>query len=140
VRCELIVFSTNWFTLPLGEAVEGLFSAEEHRFGIHAGDMETSMMLALKPDRVDMAQARDFHSTSQDRSAAYPIIGNGKSAKLGWMMQDYNPMGAAGNAAIATADKGRVVIEAAGRRLAEMLAEIAALPLATLVDRPVIPD
>ena len=140
VRCELIVFSTNWFTLPLGDAVESLFSAEEHRFGIHAGDMETSMMLALKPDRVDMAQARDFHSTSQDRSAAYPIIGNGKSAKLGWMMQDYNPMGAAGNAAIATADKGRVVIAAAGRRLAEMLQEIAALPLTTLVDGPVIPD
>lgn len=140
VRCELVVFSTNWFTLPLGEAVEGLFSAEEHRFGIHAGDMETSMMLALKPDRVDMAQARDFHSTSQDRSAAYPIIGNGKSAKLGWMMQDYNPMGAAGNAAVATADKGHVVIEAAGRRLAEMLQEIAALPLTALVDGPVIPD
>jgi creatinine amidohydrolase len=140
VRCELIVFSTNWFTLPLGEAVDGLFSAEEHRFGIHAGDMETSMMLALKPERVDMAQARDFHSTSQDRSAVYPIIGTGKSAKLGWMMQDYNPMGAAGNAAIATADKGRVVVEAAGRRLAEMLQEIAALPLTTLVDKPAIPD
>jgi creatinine amidohydrolase/Fe(II)-dependent formamide hydrolase-like protein len=69
-RCELVVFSTNWFTLPLGDAVNGLFSAQEHRFGIHAGDMETSMMLALRPEHVDMAQARDFRSTAQDRNAA----------------------------------------------------------------------
>ncbi len=138
-RCELIVFSTNWFTLPLGEAVDGLFTPEEHRFGIHAGDIETSMMLALRPDTVDMAQARDFRSTSQDRAQAYPIIGNGKSAKLGWQMQDYNPMGAAGNASLATAEKGRVVIEAAGRQLAAMLQEIARLPLSTLVDGPTFP-
>ncbi|WP_374249892.1 creatininase family protein, partial [Thermomonas sp.] len=34
----LIVYSTNWFTLPLGDEVNGLFPPEEHRFGIHAGD------------------------------------------------------------------------------------------------------
>ena len=55
-------------------------------------------------------------------------------------MQDYNPMGAAGNAALATADKGRAVTEAAGQQLAAMLQEIALLPLSMLVDRPVIPD
>jgi creatinine amidohydrolase/Fe(II)-dependent formamide hydrolase-like protein len=43
---DLIVFSSNWFTLPLGEEVMNLFTPAEHRFGIHAGDMETSMMLA----------------------------------------------------------------------------------------------
>jgi creatinine amidohydrolase/Fe(II)-dependent formamide hydrolase-like protein len=45
---DLIVYSANWYNLPLGDAVMGLFPAEEHRFGIHAGDIETSMMLALK--------------------------------------------------------------------------------------------
>ena len=139
-RCELIVFGCNWFTLPLGEAVDGLFPAQEHRFGIHAGDIETSMMLALRPEHVDMAQARDFRSTSQDRAARYPILGNGRSAKLGWQMQDYNPMGAAGNAAAATAEKGHAVLAAAGLQLAAMLQEIADLPLSTLVDAPVIPE
>lgn len=139
-KLDLIVFSTNWYTLPLGETVNGLFTAEEHRFGIHAGDMETSMMLALRPQYVDMAQARDFKSSSQDRAAKYPILGNGTSAKLGWQVQDYNPMGAAGNATLATADKGRAVVEAAGQQLARMLQEISSLPLSTLVDRPQIPD
>ncbi len=136
---ELVVFSTNWFTLPLGDAVNGLFTADEHRFGIHAGDMETSMMLVLRPQFVDMTQARDFRSTAQDRAANYPILGNGSSAKLGWQMQDYNAMGAAGNATLATADKGRAVIDAAGLQLARLLQEVHRLPLSTLVDKPVIP-
>jgi creatinine amidohydrolase len=98
------------------------------------------MMLALRPQFVDMAQARDFKSSSQERATKYPILGNGRSAKLGWQVQDYNPMGAAGNAAIATADKGRAVIEASARQLALLLQEVAQLPLSTLVDKPVIPE
>ena len=136
VRHELIVFSTNWFTLPLPEEVQNQFSAEEHRFGIHAGDVETSMMLALRPALVDMSRARDFKSTSQERAARYPILGNGRSAKLGWQMQDYNPQGAAGNAAAATAAKGQSVVSAAARQLALLLQEVAQLPLATLVAQP----
>lgn len=135
-RHDLIVYSTSWFSLPLGDEVMGLFSPEEHRFGIHAGDIETSMMLALAPERVDMAQARDFRSTSQDRAERYPILGNGRSAKLAWQMQDYHPSGAAGNAAAATADKGRALVQAAGLQLARLLQEVHALPLDTLVDRP----
>ena len=136
VRHELIVFSTNWFTLPLPEEVQNQFSAEEHRFGIHAGDVETSMMLALRPALVDMSRARDFKSTSQERAARYPILGNGRSAKLGWQMQDYNPQGAAGNAAAATAAKGQSGVSAAARQLALLLQEVAQLPLATLVAQP----
>ncbi len=133
---DLIVYSANWYNLPLGDAVMGLFPAEEHRFGIHAGDIETSMMLALQETAgvkgIDMTQAQNFHSTSQDRAAQYPVLGNGTSAKLGWQMQDYNPQGAAGNAAAATAGKGHALVNAAGLQLANLLKEISDLPLATL--------
>lgn len=139
-KCELIVYSVNWFTLPLGDKVNSLFTPDEHRFGIHAGDMETSMMLATASARfVDMAQARPFRSSAQDRAARYPILGNGSSAKLGWQIQDYNAMGAAGDATLATEEKGRAVIESAGRQLAALLAEVADLPLGTLVDGPQLP-
>ncbi len=138
LRCQhgLIVYASNWFTLPLGGEVDSLFNAQEQRFGIHAGDQETSMMLALRPQWVAMEQARDFPSTSQTRAEQYPILGNGRSAKLGWQMQDYNAAGAAGNAANATAAKGRAVIDAAGLQLALLLQELARLPLSTLVERP----
>jgi creatinine amidohydrolase len=98
--------------------------------------METSMMLALDPAHVDMTQAQNFASTSQDRAQRFDILGNGKSAKLGWQMQDYNTAGAVGNAAAANADKGRALVAAAGRSLAQLLAEIDRLPLSTLVAKP----
>ncbi|MHA7599105.1 creatininase family protein [Alicycliphilus sp. T452] len=136
-RCGLLVYGSSWFSLPLPDEVSGLFSAEEHRFGIHGGAIETSMMLHLAPDTVHMEHARDWRSTSQERAARHAILGNGKSAKMGWAMEDYQSAGAVGNAAAASADKGRAVVQAAGQALARLLAELHALPLSTLAPRPV---
>jgi creatinine amidohydrolase len=89
-------------------------------------------MLALKPHAVNMSKAENFKSSSEDRAKSFPILGNGRSAKLAWQMQDYNPSGAAGNAAAATAQKGQVVLNAAGRSLSQLLLEIDRLPADTL--------
>jgi len=135
-QCGLLVYSASWFSLPLPDAVQGLFSAEEHRFGIHAGEIETSMMLHLAPETVRMEHAAQWRSSSQDRAERYAVLGNGHSAKMGWAMQDYHPSGAVGNAAGATADKGRAVVQAAGAALVQLLQEVAALPADTLVPPP----
>lgn len=135
-RLGMLVYSVNWYQLPLlndkGEDLNDLFSAHEHRFGVHAGDVETSVMLALQPQSVRMALAQNFQSTSEQRAANFTILGNGRSAKLAWQMQDYNPAGAAGNAAAATAEKGQALLDAAGRSLAQLLSEIDCLPANTL--------
>lgn len=131
-RHGLLVYSASWFSLPQPPEVQGLFSAQEHRFGIHAGDIETSMMLHLAPGTVHMEHAQNFRSTSQDRSERFAILGNGKSAKMGWAMEDYHQSGAVGQADAATADKGRAVVYAAGAALAALLAGVAALPLETV--------
>ena len=131
----LLVYSSSWFSLPLPGDVQAQFSAQEHRFGVHAGEIETSMMLHLEPATVRMDQARDFRSSSQDRAERYALLGNGKSAKMGWAMQDYHPAGAVGNAAGATAEKGRAVVQAAGAQLALLLQELCALPVESLVVR-----
>lgn len=137
-RLGLLVYSVSWFNLPLvgaqGADVQTLFPPEEHRFGVHAGDIETSMMRALRPETVRMGLAQNFRSTAQDRAERFGILGNGKSAKLGWQMQDYNRHGAAGNAAAATAEKGQAVLDASGRALAQLLAEMDRLPPDTLSD------
>ncbi|MEZ5644821.1 MAG: creatininase family protein [Burkholderiaceae bacterium] len=138
-RRGMLVYSTSWFQLPLldenGQDLNTLFSAQEHRFGIHGGEIETSMMLALSPQRVALGQAEYFRSTSQDRAERFPVLGNGRSAKLGWMMQDYNANGAAGNAREADAVRGQALVDAAGRSLARLLAEIDHLPDDTLTER-----
>ena len=135
-RCGLLTYSSSWFSLPLPDAVSGLFSAQEHRFGIHGGEIETSMMLHLAPETVHMEHARDWRSTSQDRAERFGLLGNGRSAKMGWAMEDYHSAGAVGNAAAASADTGQAVVQAAGAALAQLLAELHALPLSTLAPRP----
>ena len=128
----LLVVHCSWFNLPLPQEVHAAFSAHEHRFGVHAGEVETSMLLHLAPEQVQMARAQNFASTSATRAQRFAILGNGKSAKLGWAMQDYNPAGAAGNAAAADAQRGQALVEAAAQGLAQLLQEMHQLPLDTV--------
>lgn len=129
----LMVIGSSWFNLPLldshGQDLMQHISAHEQRFGVHAGQVETALMLALKPSAVRTQQAQAFGSTAQDRAQHYPILGNGRSAKLYWQTQDYNHSGAVGNAAAASADWGAEVLQAAGRSLAQLVQEISDLPL-----------
>jgi creatinine amidohydrolase len=137
-RLGMLVYSASWFNLPLidaqGQDLNAQFGALEQRFGIHGGALETSMMLALDPGQVVMTRAQHFASSAELRAARFDILGNGKSAKLGWQMQDYNPAGAVGNATAASAEAGRALLDAAGRALAQLLAEMDQLPGDTLRD------
>ena len=136
MQCGLLVYHCSWFNLPQPKGVNEAFSAHEHRFGVHGGETETSMMLHLAPDLVRMPYAQNFASTSEERAQRFPILGNGKSAKLGWAMQDYNPLGAAGNAAAADAQRGQALVEGAATSLAQLLEEMHALSAATVGAQP----
>lgn len=131
---DLLVYSVSWFNLPLVDAQGQALTLE--RFDVHAGESETAMMLALAPALVRQELARNFRPASEQRARDYPILGNGRSAKLGWAMQDYHPEGAAGNAAAATAAQGQALVDAAARAFAQLLAELVRLPLSTLAADP----
>lgn len=135
-RCRLLTYRSSWFDLPLPDEVQRLFDPGEHRFGIHGGAIETSMMLHLAPHTVHMEHARDWRSSARERAERYPILGNGRSAKMGWAIEDYHASGAVGDAAGASADKGRAVVQAAGQALARLLAELHALPAHTIAPAP----
>ena len=136
MRLGMLVYSVNWFNLPLLDAdgvdVMTRFSADEQRFGVHGGEIETAMMLALKPRLVRKSKAQEFSSASQYRAENFAILGNGKSAKLAWAAQDLNVDGVTGNAAAAKVDDGLTLVDAAGRALARLLEEIDRLPASTL--------
>ena len=57
------------------------------------------------------------------------------SVSFGWKTQDLNLAGAAGNAANADGERGRLTFEAAAQMTAETLQEIDRLPLSTLQER-----
>lgn len=130
-RLGLLVYTCSWFNLPLGEA-GAAFSPDEWRFGVHAGAIETSLMLALHPNQVRMDLAQNFASQSQQYACQYDIIGNGRSTKRAWNIEDYNPQGAVGNATAASAQKGQALLAAIGRSLATVLCEIERMPPITL--------
>lgn len=122
----MAVFCLNWFGVGMPD---GVFSEREQAHGIHAGDMETSVMLALDPANVDMTFAADFKSRAEDFASAYPGIGLTGPAKPAWLMQDMNRSGACGEAHLATADKGRRTLDHAVDRLAAVLGSIARFPV-----------
>ena len=85
---------------------DGIFSAQEAAQGIHGGDTETSLMLHFRPDTVDMSKAADFRWTHAPGDI--PPIG---AIAHGWIASDVNPTGVAGEAHLATAEKGRLTAE-----------------------------
>ena len=132
IRHDMLAVATSWYGAGLPE---GLFDARETRFGIHAGDVETSMMLALHPATVNMDAARNFASQGEELAGLFERLTYTGAVNLAWMMQDLNPDGAVGDAAAATAEKGRAVIDHAAAALARLLAEVAACPLSVLRER-----
>jgi creatinine amidohydrolase len=101
-----------------------MYPPRELTYGIHGGDVETSIMLALHPDLVDMAAARDF--TSSAEGAPIPPVG---PISLGWISADLNPAGTVGNASIATAEKGQATLRHQVAGLVALLRDLRSLPL-----------
>lgn len=98
VRAGMLAVRCQWgsFGHP-----DGMYTPEELAFGIHGGDVETSLMLHFRPETIDMARAASFTSTAE--GAAIPPIG---PVARGWVATDLNAEGTVGNASAATAEKG----------------------------------
>jgi len=129
VRFDMLAVQTHWarFGQP-----EGVFPAHEFIDGIHAGDIETSLMLHLAPDLVRMDRAAVFASaqTAFIRDFRH-LRGHGPHA-FGWMAQDLNPAGAVGDASAASAGKGRASLDHAARGFVDLLGDVHRFDLARL--------
>ena len=108
VRHDMLVVATMWSRLG---HPDGLPGPEEALYGIHGGDIETSIMLHFRPDLVRMDKAIDFRSTQLDFIDEFRHLRAHRPVQFGWKAQDLNPYGAVGNAEAATAEKGRAVVD-----------------------------
>ncbi|OWV89531.1 creatininase [Rhizobium sp. R635] len=129
VRFAMLAVATSWtrFGLP-----DGVIAPEEKAIGIHGGDIETSVMLALHPDKVDMAKAKDFPSRQTEFAARFKHLRAYGPHAFGWQMSDLNGSGVAGNAAAATAEKGEALIAHAVKGLVELLEDVDAFDVSAL--------
>lgn len=129
VRHGMLAVTAHWWDLV---ELEAWFDPVEIEHGIHGGEIETSMMLHLRPDLVDMGKAKDFVSAGRKMSETFNRLSPTAQPSFAWETQDLNPTGAVGNAAAADADRGRKVVEAAAGGLLELLDEVGRFDLGCL--------
>lgn len=100
---------------------------DSERGGIaHGGELETSMMLHLRPDLVDEdAIAVNYWDNPYGKYAASDLLGSGVlSANLD--IGADSDSGTLGDPSLASAEKGEVMVEAYTEEMAELLRTIAA--------------
>jgi creatinine amidohydrolase len=133
VRRNMLVVNSSWsrFGYP-----DGMFGPKERTHGIHAGDYETSVMLALRPDLVRMNEARDFVSAAVEMERNFTWLRATQPIGFGWMANDLNEYGAMGNASIATAEKGEACADYGATAFIELLEEVASFDLSRLGKGP----
>lgn len=133
IQHDMLVVTTSWFALGFPRE---LFGETEIRHGIHGGAIETSMMLKLAPEYVQMDKARDFSSAAETLAEQTRWISISSGGKLAWQTQDLNPQGACGDASAADALKGEKLVDRAARGLVELLEDVDRLPLSILAREP----
>jgi len=133
VRRNMLVVNSAWsrFGYP-----DGLFGPKERAHGIHAGDAETSLMLAFRPETVRRDEARDFVSAAIGMERDFTWLRATQPTGMGWMSQDLNDFGAMGDASAATAQKGEACADYGATAFLELLADVDAFDLERLGKGP----
>lgn len=136
LRAELgmLTVRANYFRLG---SPDGLFDAKELAYGIHGGEVETSLMLLLRPDLVRLDALNDFDGLPARLARENAVLGVEEPVGIGWMSQDLNPAGVVGNAAGADAARGSRLLAHLAERLVMLLRETAEMPLRTLQKSPI---
>ncbi|MEM9802057.1 MAG: creatininase family protein [Planctomycetota bacterium] len=117
-------------------APEGLFGDDEIEFGFHGGELETSMILALRPDLVRTDALADFENAARWMARDHVELGAEAPVGFAWQAQDLHPSGATGNAAAADAERGAALLDHLAARVDALLEDLRAFPLERLRERP----
>ena len=101
----------------------GASAAGELGMGVHGGTDETSVMLHLRPDLVDMSKAvrRVPEKLAENKHVRF-----GGSVSFGWLSNDFFPEGHIGDPTGATAEMGKSMFDSAVSTFVAALGEISA--------------
>jgi len=132
VRLNMLVVVVNQYSLYPND----LFPEDEMKYGIHGGSVETSVMLYLRPDLVDMSKAQNFRPLMKDLEGDFNQLSVTGPTRIGWQSQDLNPAGVVGNALDADAERGAKLIDQAAAKFVSILEEVNRYPLSNLREGP----
>lgn len=119
----LDVFVFDWWFTPFwNEGLQGL--QQSGKYGVfHACELETSLMLAARPETVHMELAVDEEPADCFKGEKYVTVFGPINA--GWKTKDVTNSGVIGAPTYATAEKGHKLFDYACKKLLDILNEIA---------------
>jgi creatinine amidohydrolase len=95
---------------------------QETAYGFHAGELETSLMLAVADKLVDMAKAVcEYPAKLTDPGELRP---ESAPATYSWVTKDVSKSGVLGDATVATKEKGQLWLNAQSAALARRIEEL----------------
>jgi creatinine amidohydrolase len=133
IRHRMLAVHAAWHRL--GYPAE-LFSAQERAHGIHGGEAETSLMLAFRPSTVCMSEAQNFFSAAIGIEQEFRQLRVTQPIGFGWMASDLHPLGTAGDASKATAEKGEACAANGAGAFLDLLRDVLGFDLARLDNGP----
>lgn len=116
---DLMVFPLFVWGAP--HQVAELVGRKEYDEGIHAGDVETSVLLSLLPEQVEMTAAvKEFPKAFPAES----LLSLEGQLPMAWTMKDLSRSGVVGDATVATAEKGEAILNSVVAGWVRVLQEI----------------
>ncbi|MBN1179714.1 MAG: creatininase family protein [Anaerolineae bacterium] len=115
----MLVFALHLY-LRIALPSAGLTDAER-TYGIHAGDVETSILLRCRPDLVRTERAPSSIPTQLQQMHYPPFMG---PLTFAWLMRDLSATGVLGDATQATPEKGERFLNDAALQTADLLRAI----------------
>jgi creatinine amidohydrolase len=99
----------------------GFLTPKEAEFGIHAGDAETSLMLAILPDQVQMDRAVAEYPHGLPADSLLSMEGK---LPFAWTTRDLSRSGVLGDPTVATKAKGDRILESLAASWARVIDDL----------------
>ncbi|MGI0489127.1 creatininase family protein, partial [Pantanalinema rosaneae CENA516] len=109
------------FTWRVPNMAAELLTPKEREFGIHAGDAETSLLLAILPDQVKMERAIAEYPPSLPEQSLLSLEGK---LPVAWVTRDLSQSGVMGDPTTATPEKGDRILNSLAEGWASVITEI----------------
>ena len=96
-------------------------SEKEWQLGLHGGETETSLILAIAPDLVEMDKAVASYVDFPAEGTELFLTGNASTA---WLADDWSESGIFGDGTLGTAEKGEALLTASVENLTKLITVI----------------
>ena len=109
------------FTWRVPHMAGELLTDQEKEYGIHAGDAETSIMLSLLPEQVQMDKAVKEYPQGLPQDSLLSMEGK---LPFAWLTRELSQSGVMGDATVATQEKGERILESVAHGWVKVIQDI----------------